>query len=92
MFDESESETLTGEDLVIDESQQSPDKSKTVTYLQQVHQIRAELAKSSAKCTKQETPPKEKTEIKFTSPKPKREPRKSKAKQSLADNFNQTET
>ena len=88
--DESESETLTGEDLVIDESQQTPDKSKTLTYLPQVHQIREELVKSSAICIRQETPPKEKTEM--ISPKPKRETRKKKAKQSLADNFNQTET
>ena len=88
--DESESETLTGEDLVIDESQQTPDMSKTLTYLPQVHQIREELVKSSSKRIRQETPPKEKTEM--LSPKPKRETRKMKAKQSLADNFNQTET
>lgn len=85
---ERESETITGDDLVIDESQQTPEK--RLTYLPQVNQIRAELVKSSARRTRQETPPKERTDD--ASPKPQRAPRKKKAQQSLEKNFNETET
>lgn len=85
---ERESETITGDDLVIDESQQTPEK--RLTYLPQVNQIRAELVKSSARRTRQETPPKERTDD--ASPKPQRALRKKTAQQSLEKNFNETET
>ena len=91
--DESDSETVTGEDLVIDESQicNTPEKNEeSITCLPQLHEMRAELVKSSAKRTRQETPPKDKQEN--ASPKPKRNPRKKKAQQSLENYFNQTET
>ena len=80
--DESETETVTGEDLVIDESlpPSTPEKTQE-PYLPQLQHITTEIIKSSVKRTREETPPKHKTET--AGPKPKRKTRRKRAQQSL---------